>query len=765
MLQIYEKAAGATAPEGRIPFRVGLPCAVLGLLILGAGIGIALLLRAELGQMRLNERVRARESISLVASSITELCQDIDRSLAEDVQRLVVYDAVGNDIHLLALRHALRETLIQQTAWLPSVISMSIFDSDGQWIISSRFNQLPAVSYNPKRPIWNTALRAPSDRSFMIGPEASPALGMPSMTIARAARAPDGRMLGAILAFVSTDDLKKTFGVGSKLSSLILLSLPDGAGIVSTSQNVQRVPAWMQGQWKETLRVGGSYFRVKDDAGEYWLVAVSGTGESRMIVTSITSEKAALAEFRQYAHTVVSLSLIALGLVLGVFGLWLRQRWMTHQNVLAIDAARERLIQSLSRDPATQLLNRAGFEQRLRERGRVQNPVALHLIGIGRFQTIKDTLGHAMADMLLLQIADRLRRSACSNGLIARVGGEDFCVAQYTDDPESIAQGVLQSLSTPFMLGDRDFLIAVSVGIIDASRADDWNGLLRDAGTAMYRARSEGHNGFCWFDAAIDRPAQTRLALEQDLRAAIGTDQLYMVYQPIYDLAAGRVTGFEALMRWKHPVHGHIGPDFFIPLATAAGLMLPIERVVKQPPLAAAAGWPEDICVSINYPAYEFKDPSLPSRVQERLHITGVASHRCIIEVTESAMLEEDAIVVSVMQELKRIGVRLALDDFGTGYASMSYLARFPFDRIKIDKGFIAAMETSEVAAAIVDATMALSRKLNLEVVAEGVETNSQMARLREMGCQYVQGYLISRPMEAVDISDFLKQFSLDSCV
>jgi EAL domain-containing protein (putative c-di-GMP-specific phosphodiesterase class I) len=323
-----------------------------------------------------------------------------------------------------------------------------------------------------------------------------------------------------------------------------------------------------------------------------------------------------------------------------------------------------------------------------------------------------------------------------------------------------LAQAIGQRLGEPYQFSGRNIILGVSIGIVDVDGRDDWPGLLRDASTAMHRAKLGGIAGICWFEPSKDGSLQERLLLEQELRSAIGTDQLYMMYQPILHLGTGRIAGFEALMRWQSPTRGQIAPDVFIPLAEASGLLLPIERMVRNSPMAAAVTWPQDLSVSINCPAFEFRDPTLPRRMRERLRQTGFSAHRCFIEITESALLEEDEVVLAVMNEIKQMGVRLAIDDFGSGHASLGYLHRFPFDRIKIDKSLVQAMDRSAGAAAIVEATMALGQRLGLELVAEGVETRGQLESLRRLGCTHAQGYFIGRPMDECDIPDFLVQFS-----
>jgi len=726
--------------------------------------GVALFLRQNRQEALLFEQSRMLASLVFATAPINQELRETNTTLASDAQRLVLFDAAGHDIHTPRDANVLREALIQQVSTLPSAISMSVLDSNGNWIISSRYSRLPAIPHNNKRPIWHAALRTASSQSFVLAPADSPTVGLSSIVVGRPSRAADGRILGAILAFLSVDELERSFSNMTRVGTQISLARPDGTVLVGLPQSASRIPDWMLPLWRDALQKGTGDFKATDPNGKIWLVAVSGSSDATLVFTAVNPADAVLKNLKQYEWTVMATTAIGLCVAIALFGLWLRQTGLTHQKAAVAIAAREQLLRTLSHDPVTQLFNRAGLEQAWR-RGSPSGPaISIHFIGIDRFQTIQNVLGHAVTEQMLALLAGRLRGIIGPCNLAARIDSGEFCVVQYAGQTDTLASEIQRRLSERYRLGERDFLLGVSIGVVELNDAAEHEAiapLLRDGSTAMYRARLGGVGRYCKFDPQADRASQEKILIEQELRAAVGTDQLYMVYQPIYHLASDRVAGFEALMRWNNPTRGLVPPDIFIPIAESAGLLLPVESMVKRSPLRAASDWADDLFVSINCSAIEFRDQTLAQRVRKRLLETGVDARRCFIELTESALVEDDETVLAVMEELREIGVRLALDDFGTGHAGLSYLHRFPFDRIKIDKSFVQAMNQTPVAAAIVDATMALSRQLNLQVVAEGVETRAHLDQLRAMGCTYVQGYLIGRPMDENEIAPFLQRFTL----
>lgn len=406
----------------------------------------------------------------------------------------------------------------------------------------------------------------------------------------------------------------------------------------------------------------------------------------------------------------------------------------------------------------TQLANRALFKERLeqeiRQVDRTGRRVALLYLDLDRFKFVNDTWGHGAGDALLAEVADRLRAAAPGIETIARTGGDEFAIIlpQEADAPEPtlLAAAIIDHVEQPIDVNGAACQISVSVGIARyPDHARGASDLLRNADIALYQAKSDGTGLYRVFDAGMDARQKWLFTLEQDLRQALGTNQFALVYQPIIDTNSGQAVGCEALLRWRHPLHGPIAPAEFIPLAERLGLIVPIGRWVLETACAEAATWPPEMHVAVNLSPVQVNHVALVAEVRDILARTGLPSQRLTLEVTEGILLEESSTVLSTMHELRALGIRFSLDDFGTGHSGLGYLRRFPFDGIKIDQMFVRDMVDQPDAAAIVSALLTVSRELNLEVIAEGVETEAQLNALRRRGTKLVQGLFTGPPMPA----------------
>lgn len=736
-------------------WRPKLWCAGMAVLFCASGGGLLLFLSHDRSVALQSAKREMEISLSLASAKPRNALHDTDAMLANEARYLARVQERGQDLQDSATAVDIRNNLIQQKSAIPAVISASIFDARGQWVISTRFAKLPTTVYNPKRPLWHAALETPASRSFLLPPEVSPLLDIPNIVLGRSVRSRDGKILGMVVAFVSIDVLDQSFTSFTAGNKTVIFTKRDGSTLFSLNSQAPRIPGWMAASWRDALQRGGGCFEARDDKGAVWLGSISVIDTPHLAITTLLPRATVLQTWWRTAKLVISAAVIGMCLAAMFFAFWLRQRRKTVLRAREVIEAHYSLLHSLSHDPATGFYNRAGFEKALNRRITQERPLVLHLLGIHRFQAIVDIVGHIAAEALLSEVANRIRKVLGPGDIAGALAGEDFCIAQFDGDADALAEAMLEALALPYLFQDREISLDFSIGIVRTAHSLDWSLLLRDGATAMHRSQGQALNAFAWFEQDADRLWQDRLLLEHDLRAALGTGQLFMVYQPIQSLGSGEICGFEALMRWHHPQRGFIPPSIFIPVAERSGLLLPVDRMVKRSPMDAAALWPEPISISINCSAIEFRDPTLPARLQRRLDETGVSADRCVIEVTESALLENDREVLKVMHEIRKIGARLALDDFGTAHASLSYLQHFPFTRIKIDQSFIRTMD-QPAAAAILDASLALSAKLGLEVVAEGVETMEQLGRLQRLGCDLVQGYLIARPMAEADILPFL---------
>jgi diguanylate cyclase (GGDEF)-like protein/PAS domain S-box-containing protein len=412
-------------------------------------------------------------------------------------------------------------------------------------------------------------------------------------------------------------------------------------------------------------------------------------------------------------------------------------------------------------DALTGLPNRVLLLERLEQAiasvGRRRDMAALLLLDLDRFKDVNDTLGHPAGDALLQEVG--LRLSACVREVdtVARIGGDEFCIVlmgvEDATDAQALSQRLLETFRTTFDLGGHEVLVTASIGIAlipnDGSIPDK---LLQHADIALYRAKEDGRNATRFFEPEMDARLQKRKAFERELRLALTRDELELYYQPKVTLHNDQVAGVEALVRWHHPERGLVPPIEFIGIAEETGLILHLGEWVLRTACRQAASWP-DLEMSVNISAAQFRQPDLVQIVRDALRESGLEPHRLELEVTESVLIQQPDAAAKLLDELKALGVRVAMDDFGTGYSSLSYLQRFHFDKIKVDRSFIWAIDTEPTATAIVRAVINLANSLGMVTCAEGVETDEQLTTLRREGCDEVQGHLFGKPMPATEFS------------
>ncbi|MDZ7856041.1 putative bifunctional diguanylate cyclase/phosphodiesterase [Sphaerotilus sp.] len=418
-------------------------------------------------------------------------------------------------------------------------------------------------------------------------------------------------------------------------------------------------------------------------------------------------------------------------------------------------------------DAVTGLSNRHHFRLMLDEAlARVSgHPFAILCLDLDRFKTVNDALGHDVGDMLLTVVGQRLTAVSREGDMVARLGGDEFAMVLRDvadrQEVQRIADRVLAALCTSVDVEGWTVSMGVSIGIALAPRdGDQPDQLLKNADLALYGAKAGGRGRACFYDAGMSEGVVRRLQLERALRSAITLDQLSVVYQPQVDLASSAITGFEALVRWRHPELGDVRPDEFIAVAEEAGLINEIGAWVLEQACLEASTWPEHLSVAVNLSAVQVMTQDLPLLVGRVLATSGLAAARLEVEITESVLLNETEATLAQLHGLNRLGVRIALDDFGTGYSSMAYLRRFPFDKLKIDRCFVKALATEPDARVIVHAIIDMATGLHMKTLAEGVEREAELSALREEGCAEVQGYLVSRPLRVEAVLPFVREWT-----
>jgi diguanylate cyclase (GGDEF)-like protein len=405
-------------------------------------------------------------------------------------------------------------------------------------------------------------------------------------------------------------------------------------------------------------------------------------------------------------------------------------------------------------------------EQMLARARRLQLPVAALYVDIDGFKHVNDSFGHATGDALLRIVAGRLASVVREGDTAARLGGDEFVVlvegSTLDAGPELVAERLLEVLRQPYDLGGkigRQLSVTVSIGVAVGLR-EDADSLLADADVALYQAKNEGRNRWVTFHSSMQTAARDRLTLEMDLSEALERGQLFLLYQPIFDLETERVIGMEALLRWHHPTRGLLQPDEFIPIAKESGLIVPIGRWVLREACRQSVAWRERghrLGMAVNVSAHQLDDDRLLDDVREAISETGIEPRSLTLEVTETTLMRDPAATARRLSDLKDLGVRIAIDDFGTGYSSLAYLRQFPADALKIDRSFVSDITKSKQSTALIHTLVELGKTLQIETLAEGIEDQAQLEMLQREHCDQGQGFLFSRPLHVSAVEAFLR--------
>jgi diguanylate cyclase (GGDEF)-like protein/PAS domain S-box-containing protein len=430
--------------------------------------------------------------------------------------------------------------------------------------------------------------------------------------------------------------------------------------------------------------------------------------------------------------------------------------------------AEARIAHMAHHDGLTDLPNRDFYQDRLRqalERGQASNKrVAVLCLDLDLFKNVNDAFGHPMGDRLLKSVAERLKAEVRGENLVARLGGDEFAIVLASgvspNEASDFADRLIRALSVRYEIDGIELIVGASIGIaLSPGDGDSCEELMRNADMALYRAKSDGGGVHRFFEREMDRQAQKRRDMERDLRSAFANGEFELHYQPLVDIAADQINGFESLLRWRHPEKGMISPADFIPVAEDIGLIVALGEWVLREACTEAAKWPADIKIAVNLSPVQFRSRNLVQAVISALAHSGLSPLRLELEITESVFLAETEANLAILHQLRGLGVSISMDDFGTGYSSLSYLRSFPFDKIKIDRSFIKDLAERSDCVAIVRAISSLGRSLNITTTAEGVETMDQLDWLRAEGCNQVQGFLFSAARPAAEVEQLLLKF------
>ena len=433
-------------------------------------------------------------------------------------------------------------------------------------------------------------------------------------------------------------------------------------------------------------------------------------------------------------------------------------------------ADEKRIWRQANFDSLTGLANRGLFIEhfsRSIERAKRNNKlVALLFIDLDRFKYVNDTFGHAAGDLLLIEAGNRINNNLRTSDTVARFGGDEFALVLPDIDElqsiEAVVNKLLISLAQPYDLDGKNAFISASIGVtIYPENGADTETLLRNADSAMYKAKEKGRNASYFFTHEMDIEAQRRRALEQALHSALKNNELSLHFQPIMNLKTGEIVSCEALVRWQHSEYGTIYPGEFIPLAENVGLIIPIGEWVLKHACKEAMTWlnvtQDGIpSISVNLSSYQFKKQDIIKLIKQSLFETGLPSSRLTLEITESLLVNDDDSTLSQLEQIRALGVSLSIDDFGTGYSSLSYLKKFPINYLKIDKSFVMDLILDKESRALIEGIVSMARSLQLDVIAEGVESKAQVAFLQSLDCPFGQGYLYSKPLSAIEFGRFL---------
>lgn len=739
---------------------------VVGVLALGLLWGTTLnLIEVEYENARSAARASARENLETYEAQVVRVLREIDQTLKAYRYAYENRGDAGTALSDLRERDLLPPEL---------VYTVRIRDSDGDVVASSAAE--PADSAGGGR-FFQRALRTDS---LVVGrPEASPDSSAGRLSFGRRLTSPDGSVGGVAVVEVDASFFVSGYEA-SRLGQRGVLGVLGTDGVFRARRTGARVSAGSRVPYDSVVS-------ADQTVGETRVVLTTSAWDGVRRYTSARelyafplavvvglSEEEELAVAGSRAETYVERAAagsVALVLILGILGRLSSKLESVRERERRARIAHARRVEHLAyHDSLTGLPNRS-LLSRLLERSisrarRYDRMVAVLFLDLDGFKRINDTLGHEAGDQLLTDVAERLESTLRESDTVARVGGDEFVVLlpEVDEAPHArtVGRKLLQILREPFEILGQEFTVTTSVGVsLYPDHGEDEEDLLKNADVAMYRAKEAGKNSLRFYSSEMSRSSRERLKLENSLRQALANDEFELHYQPQRETATGRITGMEALLRWRHPELGIVEPMKFIPLAEEMGLIVPIGRWVLETACAQNVEWQEKgvsrLNMAVNLSSRQFFDDDLIDDVTGALEESGMDPGLLELEICESVLTRDPERTLPVLEELKELGVRITIDNFGTGYSSLAVLRRFPLDTIKVDRSFIRDSGEDRVRREVTDAIVAMGRTLSSSLVAQGVETREQADYIRENACDQVQGFYYNRPVPPEQLAELLR--------
>ena len=753
--------AGILPRGGR--FVVGLGCSLLALVFIAA-----LTLASQLHRRVIVDAEREISTLALILAAYTEntfrAMARMQDALAETIEAMGIDGVEGFNASLST--QAVNLDLHGRIAGVPQVEAAFLTNAEGVTVASTRAWPQRVFSI-ADRPHFAMLRDHPELQSYIAPPARNVQTGTWNLYLTRRLTDANGGFLGVVGVGLGIPSFETFLGrIAPGPQSSIVIWNRDGTLLmrfpaISASgpgQSPLTSPAIAAARHDGTIRRATS---VVD--GRALMIAGRDVPGFPIVVTVSRAESEILDLWlKQAAYIVVSLAVLTM-VVLGIILLGIRHL----RNRDQLEGARIELrvwdehrrgaaqIAFLAHhDPLTGLANRSLFQEKLSAAiaGTAKgNACALLFLDLDHFKDVNDTLGHPIGDRLLQAVAVRLQAHLRATDTLARLGGDEFAIVQtgmsHPDDTSSLAQRLVDAICAPFDIDHHYIVIGTSMGIaVVPGDGLDSEQLVKNADMALYRAKAAGRGGYCFFEPEMNDHAQMRRTLHLELRRALEQNEFELHYQVQVDMKTRRMVGFEALLRWRHPTQGLIMPDRFISVAEEIGLIVPLGGWVIRKACSDAAGWPAGTRLSINLSALQFGSGHLVAVITDALAASGLDPADLELEITETVLLRDTDATMATLHRFRALGISIALDDFGTGYSSLGYLQRFPFDRVKIDRSFVASLGHAKTSYAIVQAVIGLCRALDMSITAEGVETEEQFCLLRDSGCEEAQGYLLGRP-------------------